>query len=517
MKPLTVAQMKNVEKNAVVQGVSYIQLMENAGTESARKIVQKYHIINKNIVILCGSGNNGGDGLVIGRRLYERGANVTVVLCKGLPGTPESAHMYKQLQGSGVEVMDTEHALPIILFKIKEADFIVDTIFGTGFHGRMIGTEATLVERANDSKATRIAIDIPSGINGDTGAVEGVYFHADSTMVLAAHKLAHVLETSRPLCGEQELIDIGIPAEAFDGLDLECVQTTYAMAKHLLPKRAPYSNKGDYGKLLVVAGSVGMGGAALMCTKAALRCGCGLTTLATSKTVAQGCFADIMEAMTLSLIENPDGSISDKSLGILQERMEQATVTVMGCGMGQNEEVQKLIKVLVRCASKPLVLDADGINAVAADINIVKTARCPLILTPHPGEMARLTGLSIEEIQRKREKTAYDFATQNGVYVVLKGHDTIIATPEGKLYQNTTGNAGMAKGGSGDVLAGMIGSFAAQGMSLDYALILAVYVHGLAGDRCAERYSQYGVLARDLIAEIPLLLREMQADESELL
>lgn len=509
MKALSVAQMKTVERNAVNLGVSYIELMENAGVGSARKIVQKYYVINKSVVILCGNGNNGGDGLVIARKLYEKGANVTVILCQSLPATRESSHMYQMLEGISVGVLDAESDYSLAMFKIKQADFLIDTIFGTGFHGELEGRTRQLVERANRSFGKRISVDIPSGICGDTGEHGEVYFEAERTLVLGAYKKAHVLEESARCCGELELIDIGIPEGAYSDMDLEVIDLSLSMIEKLLPERNPNSHKGDYGKLLNIAGSVGMGGAALMCTKASLRCGAGLVTLATPRSVVQGCFAEIMEATTLPLRESESGTIGDKNISLLEEKMKASTACVIGCGLGQGDDVEKTVHELVRWSKTPLILDADGINAIASDITILQTAKCEMVLTPHPGEMSRLTGLSIEQIESNRVKAASDFAREYGVILVLKGHGTIIATPDGELYRNTTGNAGMAKGGSGDVLAGMIGSFAAQKIPLKDAVLLAVYLHGMAGDRCAEKYSQYGMKAGDIIDELPLLLREL--------
>lgn len=509
MKVLSVAQMKSVERNAVNLGVSYIELMENAGTGCAEKIVRKYFVINKSVVILCGNGNNGGDGLVIARKLHEKGANVTVILCQSFPATKESSHMYQMLEHLDVDILDSESDYSLSMFKIKQADYLIDTVFGTGFHGALEGRTKQLIERANHSFGKRISVDIPSGICGDTGASEGSYFNAELTLVLGAYKKAHMLEESADKCGELDLVDIGIPNEAFSGMDLEVTDLSLEMIKKLLPERNPDSHKGDYGKLLNIAGSVGMGGAALMCTKAALRCGAGIVTLATPRSVVQGCFSQIMEAVTLPLRESEKGTIGDKNIDLLEERIKASTACVIGCGLGQGDDISKTVHELVRWSKTPLILDADGINAMASDINIVQTAKCEMVLTPHPGEMARLTGQSIAQIESNRVKTAHDFAKEYQVIVVLKGHETIIATPEGELYRNTTGNAGMAKGGSGDVLSGMIGSFAAQKIPLKDAVLAAVYLHGMAGDRCAEKYSQYGMKAGDIIDEIPLLLREL--------
>lgn len=510
VKALTVAQMKTVEKNSDALGVSYLELMENAGVGSARRISQKYQVLNKSAVVLCGSGNNGGDGFVIARKLYEKGANVTVILCQGKPRTQDATTMYYKLQGLNIDILEADHDLTLALFKIKQADLLVDTLFGTGFHGEITGVAQQLVDRANHSFGRKVSVDIPSGISGDSGKASTVWFHADCTLALGAYKKAHEIPESREKCGELELIDIGIPDEAYDGLDLEVIELNATMIRSMLPKRDPESNKGSYGKLLNIAGSVGMGGAALMSTMAALRSGAGLVTLAAPRCIIQGGYAHIMEATGMPLPEAPEGTISDKCRWELIEKMNQMTACILGCGLGQNEGISRLVTELIKSSQVPMVLDADGLNAAAASINqetgcidIIKEAQCRLVLTPHPGEMARLTGMTIQQIQSNRVKTAHDFAVKYQITLVLKGHNTIIALPDGTVYRNSTGNAGMARGGSGDVLAGMIGAFLAQGFGEKNAALLGVYLHGLAGDICAEEYTEYGMTAGDLIRAIP--------------
>ncbi|MGI5958701.1 MAG: NAD(P)H-hydrate dehydratase [Massiliimalia sp.] len=510
MKALTVAQMKMVEKNSDALGVSYLELMENAGVGSARRIIQKYPVLNKSVTILCGSGNNGGDGFVIARKLYEKGANVTVILCQGEPSTRDASTMYQKIKDLNIDLLDAEHELTLALFKIKQADIIVDTLFGTGFHGEITGISAQIIDRANHSFGTKVAVDIPSGISGDNGKHAVVWFHADCTLALGAYKKAHEISESREKCGELELIDIGIPDEAYDGLELDVIDLNQAMIRAMLPERDPDSNKGSYGKLLNIAGSVGMGGAALMCTQAALRSGAGLVTLAAPRCIIQSGFPHIMEATGMPLPESPEGTISEKCRFDLSGKLNQMSACVLGCGLGQNEGVTRLVSHLIQESQVPMVLDADGLNSVASGINpetqcidIIKEAQCNLILTPHPGEMARLTGMTITQIQSNRVKTAHDFAVKYQVTLVLKGHNTIVALPDGSVYRNPTGNAGMARGGSGDILAGMIGAFLAQGFGERNAALLGVYLHGLAGDLCAEQYTQYAMTAGDLIRFIP--------------
>lgn len=517
MKAISVSQMKKAERKAVEMGVSYLELMENAGIGSTREIVKRYPVLNKSCVILCGNGNNGGDGFVIARKLHEKGANVAVVLCKGEPATQESHVMFEQLRKMGLVYLDMETELSLVLFKLRQADLIIDTVFGTGFHGEITGVLSKVIERANESPAKKIAVDIPSGINGDNGKTEGVYFKADVTLALGAYKWAHELVPSAQKCGNIVLVDIGIPTEAFLGMDAKIQKITKELLKDVLPKREADSNKGDYGKLLILSGCVGMGGAALMCTQSALRCGAGLVTLATSKSLIETAFPHIMEAVTLPMRETELGQISESNLSVLLKRLQGSTACVIGPGLGNSVSTERLVTQLLTESETPIILDADGINVLSLNNNkeILKKRKCDVVLTPHPGEMARLCGKTVTEIQKSREQTAYEFAKEYQVVLVLKGHETLVALPDGSIYQNTTGNPGMAKGGSGDVLAGMIGSFAAQKLSLHQAAVLGVYLHGLTGDLCAAKYTEYGMTARDLIASIPEAFRAFLSEEKE--
>jgi hydroxyethylthiazole kinase-like uncharacterized protein yjeF len=518
MNAYSIAQMKQIEQNSDRLGVSYLQLMENAGNACAIEISKiQNKIINQNVVILCGNGNNGGDGFVIARRLYEKGANITVILCKSTPGTQIAFSMYEQVkQLPDIAILDLEMDLKLVLSHLQQANIIVDCIFGTGFRGETFGIIQQLIEQVNQLNALKIAVDIPSGMNGDSGSASSSTFHADYTLALGGYKKAHLMDSSQELCGTIRLLDIGIPKEAYDGLDFDLLPLKLSDLPALLPKRNSYSNKGDYGKLLIIAGSFGMGGAAMMATQAALRCGCGLTMLASSKSVIASCYPQMMEAVTIPLQETETGQIAAANYQLLEEKLQTASACVIGCGMGSHPETRQLIRRLIVASHTPIILDADGINAIAGDINILQTAKCPMILTPHPKEFSRLCGLSVEQIESDRKKAAAQFVKKYNVILVLKGHETLIVLPNGTIYQNTTGNPGLAKGGSGDVLAGMIGSLAAQkSFSPEDAARFAVCAHGACADRIVTRLSEYSMLARDLIEEIPLLFFEIAASRHD--
>lgn len=514
---VTTKQMQAIENLSNELGVSYFQLMENAGTACAKKYKEINHsAIPSSVVILCGNGNNGGDGLVIARILSDWDYEVTIIFCKGEPNTEISQQMYEKVKANNeIQTFDAQQEPMVSLFHIKQADVIFDCIFGTGFHGQIEPSIARMIEGANQSAALKIAVDIPSGISGDSGEYSDAVFQADYTFALGALKKVHTLPSCQHLCGTITTLDIGIPKEAIDQLFSLASVLTFSDLTSFLPKRDDNANKGDFGKLLIVAGKTGMGGAAMMATLSAMRCGCGLTTLAAAKNTVQYCFPHLMEAITLPLKETLDGAISTENISKLKIELSHSTACVIGCGLGRDDSVVEIVKALVENSEIPLVLDADGINALASDINIVQTAKAPIILTPHPKEFSRLTGKSVAEIENNREEMAIEFARTYSVILVLKGHKTLIALPDGTLYENSTGNAGMAKGGSGDVLSGMIGSFLAQGIKPDHAVRLAVCLHGAAGDECTKKFSEYGVLARDLIDELPALLRKIELERDK--
>ncbi len=511
MEIVTVAQMKNIEKNAVDLGVSYLELMENAGVACVFEISKNYYLINKSVVILCGSGNNGGDGFVIAQKLYEKGANVTVVLCQDKPKTHESQITFSRLNNTDIHIFSLTENYNEVAMKVSTSDYTIDCIYGTGFKGEVSGYVKNIIDRANLSKSINISVDIPSGINADTGARSEIFFKANYTYILGAYKKAHTLLELQEYFGECSILDIGIPKEAFEIINAQAEDINIQMIKEFLPKREKDSNKGDYGKLLNISGSVGMGGAAIMSTLAALKCGVGLVCLATVKTIAYNMFSEIMEAITLPLSMASDGAMHSDAIGEIKEKLETYSACLVGCGIGVSAHTKNIVENIVTTAKIPIIIDADGINCICDDIDIIKNAKAKIILTPHPGEMSRLTGLSVEYIQKNRMKVAYDFATEYGVVLVLKGHETIVALPTGELYKNTTGNPGMAKAGSGDVLSGVLASFIAQGIKPEKAAIFAVFAHGLAGDVAAEKYSQTSMLARDIINELPLLFKKLES------
>lgn len=502
-------QMQQMEQKAVERGVSMEQLMEYAGGAAARFVQRKYELRGKRVTILCGKGNNGGDGYVAARLLRECGAYVSVVLAEGFPATDLSRQAYGRM-GAGVISADWEREPRAVRQAVSDADIIIDGLYGFGFHGAVPEYIGVLIQLANQSRAPVIALDIPSGVECDTGAVHGPCIQADYTVTFTVPKVGHILYPGREHCGKVVPAAAGIPTEIVEQTipALETLEPN--RIKGLFRPRDSQSNKGDYGKLLCVCGSEGMAGAAVMCAWAGLRCGAGLVNLALPRSIYPIAAGRLLESVFTLLDREEDGSLTPESRERLEKALEGAAACVIGCGLGTAPGIPKLVEELLLTARCPVVLDADGLNAVCKNPEILKEAARtkPVIVTPHPGEMARLAGCSIQEVQGDRLACASRFAQEYGVITVLKGAGTLIAHPDGRTLMNLTGNPGMARGGSGDILAGMVGSFAAQGMEPLNAASAAVYLHGLAGDRCAARLSQQGMLPTDMLGELPGLFLE---------
>lgn len=502
-------QMQQMEQKAVERGVSMEQLMEYAGGAAARFIQRKYELRGKRVTILCGKGNNGGDGYVAARLLRECGAYVSIVLAEGFPATDLARQAYGRM-GAGVVSVDWEREPRAVRQAVSDADIMIDGLYGFGFHGAVSEYIGVLIQLANQSRAPIIALDIPSGVECDTGAVHGPCIRADYTVTFTVPKPGHILYPGREFCGEVIPAAAGIPGEVVEQAVPALETLEPEKIKSLFHPRDSQSNKGDYGKLLCVCGSEGMAGAAIMCASAGLRCGAGLVNLALPRSIYPIAAGRLLESVFTLLDREEDGNLTPDSRERLQKALEGAAACVIGCGLSTAPGIPELVEELLLIARCPVVLDADGLNAVCNKPDILREAAKtkPVIITPHPGEMARLMGCSIREVQADRLESASRFAREYGVITVLKGAGTLIAHPDGRTLMNLTGNPGMARGGSGDILAGMVGSFAAQGMEPLNAASAAVYLHGLAGDRCAARLSQQGMLPTDMLGELPGLFLE---------
>ena len=510
MKVLTSREMRMVEAAAVAEGLDYLRLMENAGSATARCIRARGDLLGKSVAVLCGRGNNGGDGFVIARKLLEEGAQVTVVMVCGQPTSLESQEMFSRIRHSGITILSLETEPYVVSSTVRDAALVVDAIYGIGFHGELPDYMRSLFRLINGLPSPTIAVDIPSGLDADTGLFDKDALVANQTVTFTAMKPGLLNVHAATMVGTVDVVKIGIDSRLVDQFSASQTIIDNMMVHACFSPRPADSNKGTFGHLLAVCGSYGMAGAATMAVKAAQRCGVGLVTAAVPRSIYPIAAVQLPEAVFLPLPETADGQISIPARPILRERAQRASAILLGCGLGTSEETRNVVTDLLYETDCPMVLDADGINCAAGHIDIEKAGRSPLVLTPHPGEMARLLGCTVEEVQSNRVELAREYAEKHQVVLVLKGHKTVIAAPDHSVMINMTGNPGMACAGSGDVLTGMIASFMAQGMDPFHAAMCGVYLHGLAGDRAAARLSQHAMLPTDLLEELGGLFLDLE-------
>jgi NAD(P)H-hydrate epimerase len=525
MKILTALQMAEVDRLTTERYLMpSILLMENAGRSLADELAKACPgLYDKRIVILCGRGNNGGDGFVVARYLALRGAKPSVLLLSDpekLKGDALVNWEVARAMGLPMQILPTLASAKQHLRKTPAPDVIVDALFGTGL-SKPIGPDfRPIVEWINNasSDAFVAAVDIPSGLLADSPAIPGPAVKAHLTVTFSALKLAHVVPPASDLAGKVVLVPIGSPPALLENPEYLMNLIDPAQVRKALPRRARDSHKGSFGHIYVVAGSRGKSGAALMTGLAALRSGAGLVTLWLPQSLQRSVVGKFPELMTEFLPETGDETSDHAGAGKVLAQLPQADVMVLGPGVTTHPSTRKLIWELVRCSPVPVVLDADGINAFVPPAEVLRNeADQPVIITPHPGEMARLIGGKISDVQKKRLETARDCAARHHCYVILKGFQTVIATPAGELFINVTGNPGMATGGTGDILAGMVGRFVAgwkqqntrEIHSLADYLSAAVYLHGLAGDLAAEQDGMESLIATDLLTFLPKAIKRV--------
>lgn len=515
MYVVTSKQMYGAECNAVKRGMSFPQLMENAG-EACANIIRKHFEINKQklkkIAILCGKGKNGGDGFVIARLLRETGCDVSVILVCGEPQARDAIDNFSLIEAAGVDVLRFDKNISDLLPVLRNADIIVDAIFGTGFSGVLDYNITQLANTVNSLSGKKVAIDVPSGSNCDTAVVAGAVFKADLTIAISAYKPIHILKPDCKYCGKTVIADIGITDDDFKNLDsVVCLTYNANDIKNMLPKRRSVSNKGTYGHALCICGSMKMVGAAKLAVGGALRSGAGLVTAAFPQSIYPALAPCFTEPLLLPIEANFEGTFAVAASGSAFEASKKATAALIGCGIGINKDTAKMFNTLIKELKIPTVVDADGINILSNNIDILKEVSVPLVLTPHPGEMSRLCQKSINEIVADPIATAFNFAVEHKLVIALKTANTVVCDGNSRrIYINPTGNAGLAKGGSGDLLAGMIVSFLAQGMAPFEATVAAVYLHGLAADAVAEISSKRGMLPTDVMNYLPKLFSKFE-------
>ena len=531
MHVLTPESMGKCDQETIEAGFPEILLMEAAARETAEyanKIIKENLLENVNyyqkserkkaknfkITILIGKGNNGGDGLAAARFLANKGYQVELVLAgaeKDLAGINRKNFelcLYHNLKYYQFADLTTKN----LLNKLKQSNFIIDALLGTGIKGEVRGNSKKIIDLINQvveeySKKV-LAVDIPSGINGKDGSVAGRAVKADYTVTMAAYKRGLLLYPGKDYAGRIKVVDIGIKKETIaknsDGLKF----FTKDKAQALLPFRKNNGHKGTFGKIAVLAGSRGMGGAPLLSSEAALRSGSGLVYLLTATEVETGIANQLRELLSVSLTSQ-DGIISENSLEKILNFAEKVDLLIAGPGLGNNKATEKVIRGILENLSLPLVLDADALNSIT-NLDLLKKYRGEILITPHPGEMARLLDKSITEINQNRIKIATEFAEKYRVNIILKGAATITAAPDGRAYINSSGCNGMATAGSGDVLTGIVSALAAQGMDSFEAAALAVYIHGRAGEYAAVEKSNFALIASDIIENLAKVWKELK-------
>ena len=478
MSVLTKELIKKSEEAAVdSKAFTYRELMGIAGEKAFEIINERLDIVDRKVTVICGNGNNGGDGFVIARKLYEHGALVKVMTPLGNPLTDDAKFYFKSL----FPIEKTEELE-------DDCDIIIDAVFGIGLNRPLDKKLCDLFEKVNNSKAFRVSVDIPSGIEANTGKILGSAVKADLTVTFIALKPCFLLPKGSDYCGEVVVADINVKPLSFD---------YYTNQKPLFKKREHNSHKGTFGTALLFCGSYGMAGAAILSAKAALRSGVGIAKCVICKGIYSAFTSCVPEAVCIPTKQNLKGTLC-KSIN-LNKLLLKSSAVLFGCGIGISNDLKILLKNLLEKSEVPIVIDADGINLLSNNINLLKKAKAPVILTPHPAEMARLCNTSVKEIEENRINYARRFAKENNCILVLKGANTIIAEPDGKITFNLNGNPGMATAGSGDVLSGITVSLLSQGFSPEEAAKYAVFFHGEAGDKALEIRNERSMLAGDII------------------
>ncbi len=512
MIPLcTAEEMRNLD-SATINGLGIpgVVLMEHAGLGVVRAMEKRFGgLRGKRLLVFAGKGNNGGDGFVVARWARRLGAHPLVLLLTSLDRLKGdalvNAQVWKRLSPNAlVEVSDSNAFQGVF----DNTDLVVDAILGTGLSSGARGLAAEAIEAINSSGVPVVAVDLPSGLASDTGAIPGPAVRAELSVTFGLPKVAHWCYPARELVGDLEVVDIGIPPAFVEAGTFGAYLVEKRDLLPLLPKRPPQAHKGRYGHLLVLTGSPGKLGAGIMASLSALRVGAGLVTAGVPRGLNLAFEAATMEPMSVPLLETDQGTISFEALDQVLELCNGKSAVAIGPGMGTHPSTGELVRALVERLDIPVVVDADGLNLLASQVEVLSKAKAPLILTPHPGEMARLTGSSTKEIQENRLELARGFATEHKVVVVLKGAGTITASPGGTCYLNPTGTPGMASGGSGDVLTGTIGGLLCQGVPPLEAAWAGVYLHGRAGELAEEEKGEYGMIAGDVLGALPRAVKE---------
>ena len=510
---VTAKQMQQMDKETIESfGIPGRILMENAGRGAVEMMFKHYlDMDSKKVCVLAGSGNNGGDAFVIARYLIQKGITTNTLIIsprmkiKGdaLANLELLEKLYKESDLGHIKIISDVEALYGQTNLIRHTSLFVDGILGTGLNSDVRGLFKEVINMINRTKKPVFSIDIPSGLNADTGMPMGTCIKAEATATFAFAKAGHMIYPGKSFTGKLGIVDIGIPGFISDRFKPLLHMTENKMLRPLFPPRNPDGHKGSFGHLLVIAGSVGKTGAAALASNAAVACGTGLVTLGIAESLNSSMEPQVIEPMTYPLPETKNGFLSEAAMEIILELAENKTAIALGPGLCTKETTKRLIKKIIKEIDLPMILDADALNSIKDDPFILKKRNGKTIITPHPGEMARLTRQSGSEVQADRIKCASTFALKFNTIVVLKGAATITALPDGQAFICPTGNPGMASGGMGDVLTGIISGLAAQGFSLENSAIAGVHLHGACGDKLADYRGAYGFRASELIHVLP--------------
>jgi NAD(P)H-hydrate epimerase len=514
MKILTSRQMSNIDGRAIKGfGIPGIILMENAGIQAMHFIMDSIEEIEaKNILILCGTGNNGGDGFVVARHLYSHGLFPEIKLigeAKKVKGDALTNLKIAKKIRIPIEEIKTEASWRKFRSQLTNFQCIIDALLGTGLQGAPRGIYKMIIEDINQSLSEVVAIDIPSGLSGDTYKVSGAAVEADYTITFCCPKIPHVFPPAENYIGELEVADINIPDRAVleEKTFLNLVEKELVYA--LLPQRRRDDHKGHFGHALVVSGSRGKSGAASLVAMSALKAGAGLVTVAAPDTAQKILATHSTEMMTEPIPETKDGSISTKALPLLLELAQDKDLISIGPGITRDKQTASTVRSLVKKTKIPVLIDADGLNAFEGFSKDLFGKKRKLIITPHPGEMSRLIGQSVKFVQDNRVEVCRNFAVTHHCYVVLKGYKTLISDPTGQVFVNPTGNPGLGTAGAGDILTGIMTGFLVQGIDILHALILSVYLHGFAADIAAGDLGEIPLMAGDVIDYLPDAIMEL--------
>jgi len=515
---VTADEMREMDRQTIETfGLPGQVLMENAGRSATDILLEKFHEpCRKKVGIVAGKGNNGGDGFVIARYLAQKGIRPTVYLLSQKEKVKGDAALnLKLLYPMGLEIVELpdQTAFASHQSKMRHVALWVDAIIGTGLTSIVRGHYKTIIDFLNASGKPIFSVDIPSGLDSDTGQVCGTCTRSAVTATFAFAKLGHILFPGADYTGDLEIVDIGIPHYITEAVTpLQTLITQDLITSSIQPRPAD-THKGKTGHLLVIAGSPGKTGAAAMTALSAMRMGAGLVTLGISRNLNMVVEPQVLEAMTALLPETETGALGESAFDLISDLWDNKACMAIGPGIGTEDATQKLVCRIILSCPIPLVIDADGLNCLAGNTAILKLAKIPVIITPHPGEMARLVNQTPADVQADRVACARNFARSFGVIVVLKGARTVVATPDGRISINPTGNPGMASGGMGDVLTGMIAGLITQGYAPSIAAHIGVFVHGATADTIAKDQGPVGFMASDVMAALPNQFRRFMVTD----